>query len=576
MPDKLKTLRNSAVELLAIAVCSLFPKTKLVSGEATSLGFYYDFFLPEPISSEQLPFIEERMRDFMRRDLPFKTMEMMRKNAIELFRHHGQDLKAVLLKAEVETLVHVCQIENFYDLGYPPFVETTKQIGVFKLLDISPLTVSLPGRPNLSLTRIQGTVFPDQTSLKQFLKMSEAAKLRDHRKIGKEMGLFTAFDDTCPGCWSWYPKGTIIRELLLDWWRHEHQQQKYQQVSTPNLLMPHVLDNIHPPFLCFEPEGQSYDLSPTKAPLHAMIFKSKLHPYKELPIRYCEHGQVYDHSKEKHLWGLLRSRVFTTDSASIFCTQEQVLNELISSLQFIDKTFKIFEFETHWHLIAQNQNSLGISKKRWEESQNSLVKALKMCGFNYTLEDEGQALYGPTIEVRFNDALGREWKGPHVYIDLHHPEKFGLHYQGQDNRMHVPVMVGRSMFGSLERLIAILIEHYAGKLPLWLAPEQVRVITATDKNVTYAAQVYSQIEKAGLRVHMDTRKENIGAKVHEAENERVPYVIVIGDKEEKNRTIAVHRHLQEGTQEEIALENFLEQLNSEVLKRNGPVKKTEK
>lgn len=563
MADSLKILRHSAAELLAVAICSLFPKAQLVSGEATALGFYYDFFFPEPISAEQFPFIEERMRDFMRQKLPIKVMEMMRKNAMELFKHHGQDLKVALLKANVETLVHVCQIGQFYDLSYPPFAETTKQIGVIKLLDITPLTVSLPGRPNLPLTRIQGTAFPDTASLKQFLKMTEAAKECDHRLIGKEMGLFAAFDETCPGCWSWLPKGTIIREILLDWWRQEHHRQKYQIVSTPNFVKPHVLDKAHLPVLSFEPDGQSYLACPSKALLHALIFKSKLHSYKELPIRTCEYGEFFDQGKEGHLWGMLRARSFTADSAYTFCTSTQVLNELISSLQFIDKSFKIFGFEAHWHLITKSHDSKGFAKK-WDESQESLVKALKMCGFDYTLDKEGKAHYGPTVEVRFTDALGRKWKGPYLYIDLYHPEKFGLHYQGQDDRMHAPVMVGRSMFGSIERLMALLVEHYIGKLPLWLAPEQVRIIPMADKNAEYAAQAFCAVEQAGFRASVDYRKENLGAKVHAAESERVPYIIVVGDKEEKNKTITLRRYLQEGSQDGIVLEKFLEQLTLEV------------
>lgn len=559
MTDTLKILRHSAVELLAAAVCSLFPKVQLVSGEATSLGFYYDFFFPEPISAEQLPFIEDRMRDFIRQGLSIKVMEMMRKNVIELFKHHHQDLKAVLLKANVETLVHVVQIGHFYDLGYPSMVETTQQIGVIKLLDISSLTLSLPGRPNLALTRIQGTAFPDNISLKQFLKRAETAKQRDHRTLGKEMHLFTTFDETCPGCFSWLPKGAVIREILLDWWRQEHRRQKYQIVSTAKLIKPSILDSERLSLVRFEPEGPSYSLSPPKALLHSLIFKSKLHSYRELPVRTCEYDEFYEQGREAHLWGLMSARSFTADSAFVFCTREQVLNELISSLQFIDKTFKIFGFEGHWHLIVKNQDARGA--KSWDASQDSLVKALVMCGFNYTIDKDGKALYGPRLEMRFTDALGRSWKGPYVYIDHHHPKKFGLRYQGQDDQMHSPMMIGRSMFGSLERLTAILVEHYAGELPLWLAPEQVRVIPVGDKQCEYAAQVHAQIEQAGFRTSIDYRKGNLGAKVHAAESERVPYMIAVGDKEEKNKTIALRRYLKEEVQEGMALETFLEQMS---------------
>ncbi len=560
MSNTLKILRHSASELLALAVSSLFPKVQLVSGEATSLGFYYDFFLSESIDVNQLPFIEERMRDFMRQDLPIKVMEMMRKNAIELFKHHHQNLKVALLKANVETLVHICQIGHFYDLGYPPFVKTTKQMGAIKLINIDHIPVSLPGHPSLTLTRIQGTAFPDQASLKQFLKKAEEAKHRDHRLLGKEMHLFTTFDETCPGCWSWYPKGALIREILLDWWRNEHRSQKYQPVATPNLMKPNAADSQS---LLVNFDNKPFSLCSTKAPSHALLFKSKLHSYRNLPIRYCECSEFYDPIKETHLWGLLRARAFTTDSVYAFCTLDQVLNELTSSLQFIEKIFRMFNFETHWHLISRNSGSMG-SLIKWDESLDSIIKALKRCNLKYTLNGEGKALYGPKAEMYFTDSLGREWKGPYIYIDLYHPEKFGLHYQGSDDCMHVPVMIGRSMFGSIERLIAILVEHYAGVLPLWLAPEQVRVIPVTDKSMEYAAQVFNELEQSSFRASIDNRKENLGAKVHAAEKEKVPYLIVIGEKEEKNKTITLRRFLNEEVQEGIKLGQFLEQLSSEV------------
>lgn len=561
MTDALRTLRHTAAELLAISVSSLFPKAQLVSGEATSLGFYYDFFFPETITVEQLPFIEERMRDFIRQRLPIKIMEMMRKNAVELFKHHRQDLKVALLKENMETLVHVCQIGQFYDLAYPPFVETTQEIGAIKLTEVHSFVASLPGRPNLTLTRIQGTAFPDSSSLKQFLKLTEGAKERDHRLLGKAMGLFTVFEDACPGCWSWSPKGTILRETLFDWWRLEHQKQGYQLVSTSNVFRPAKIDTKT--FLRFDSQGTSYLISSTKAPGHALTFKSKLHSYRELPIRYCELDVFYEQEKEVHLWGLLRARSYWADSAFIFCRPEQVLEELISSLQFIERTFKIFGFETHWHLIGKNSNSKKVSRN-WDDSQESLLKALAECGLSHTLEKDEKASYGPILEMRFSDAFGRKWKGSYVYIDLHHRSKYALHYQELNGQMAPPVMIGRAMFGSLERLIAILIEHYAGELPVWLMPEQVRVIPVTDKQSDYAKQVYSQIKRAGFRLGIDYRKENLGVKIHASETEKVPYLVVVGDKEEKSKTISLRRHGHKEALEGMALEDFLSQLHDEV------------
>ena len=454
MQDPNYTIKNSACRLLAISVQSLFPKAQLVSGEVTDLGFYYDFFFPEPITEEQIPFIEERMRDFMRQDVPIKNLEMVRKNAIELFKYHRQDLKTVLLKGNVETLVHVCQIGQFYDLGYPPFVPSTKQIGVVKLLEIHPLKLSLPGRPNLALTRIRGTAFPDAKSLKNFLRASEEAKKRDHRQLGKKLQLFSLEEGFCPGCWFWLPKGAFLKETLMDAWKNEQQRQKVQLVFTPNLIQDPTRDGTT---LQFEPQGVEYSISCTKAPMHAALFNSKLHSYRELPVRYGEISEMYDQGKEAHQWGLLRARSFTIDQVYIFCSQEQLLQELISSLQFIDKTVKIFAFEVHWNLVIKSPNSKE-SKSKWEESQAHLIKALKACGFSYSLDNEGKAPYGPVIEAHLKDALGRTWKGPSVYIDIYHRDKIGLRYQGADDQMHAPFMIGRSLFGSLERFIALLIE----------------------------------------------------------------------------------------------------------------------
>lgn len=555
MNKTLKILRHSASHLLAVAVNSLFPKAQLVSGEETSLGFYYDFFFPEPIHAEQLSVIEERMRDFIRQDLPIKMMEMMRKNAIEFFKHHQHELKVLLLKSNVETLVHVCQIGQFYDLGNPPFVQTTKQIGVIKLLDINTFNISLPGRPNITLTRIQGIAFPDNSSLKQFLKKAEAAKAVDHRVLGKKMQLFTHFEQTCSGCWTWLPKGMVLRNLLLDWWYREHRLQKYQLVSTPFSINSDMLQKAENRKF----EDRSSGLIPIKAPLHALLFKSQLHSYKELPIRTCEFSEFCETEKESHLWGLFRCRVFNADCGYIFCLKDQVLPELISSLQFIEKNFKMLGFETHWYLIAKNTSFKG-SAKKWNESQDILTQAMSLCHLDFIHDTEENVSYGPRVELRVKDALGREWKGPYVYIDLSHPEKFGLHYQGQEDRMHPPVMIGRSIFGSLERLTALLIEHYAGVLPLWLAPEQIRVIPVGERNIEYAVAIQEKLEEAGFRVRIEKRDENLGAKIHSAKDERIPYIVVVGAKEEENKTISLRRHLQEDVQEELQLETLLEQL----------------
>lgn len=567
LKPNLKLLRHSAVELLAIAVCTLFPKAQLISGEETTLGFYYDFFFPEPLLADQLSIIEERMRDLIRQDLPIKKMEMTKRSALELFKYHKQDLKTILLKGHAETLVSICQIGQFYDWAESPFVDTTKQIGVIKLLRSTLSSISLPGRSKVPVTRIEGIVFAEQKSLKQFLKRIEAAQTVDHRLLGQEMRLFTECqEESWPGCWMFLPKGTLLRRIFIDWWHREQQIHKYQEVFTPSLVKRKSPSQLS---MSVDLAGFCYPLAATKAPFHALLFKSKQPSYQELPIRYSEYSEVYDPCKESQLWGLLRPRIFTLDQAFLFCTHDQVLTELISSLQFIDENFKILGFETQWHMIGKNPSSVG-SARKWDESQDILKQAITRCGLSCapeneeSLSDEEGVSYGPRVELHFKDALGRSWKGPYLSIDVYHPEKFGLCYEAEEARLLPPLMIQRSIFGSIERLIAIMIEHYAGILPLWLTPEQVRIIPVGEKNAVFAREVKSDLEQAGFRASIEYSQESLGARVHAAEKEKVPFTLVVGDKEEKNKTFSLRKYAQQDVQESISLGSFLELLKEEI------------
>jgi threonyl-tRNA synthetase len=454
MDHSLETIRQTLANLLAIAISTLFPKVQLVSGEATEIGFFYDFNFNESLTVSQLSLVEERIHDLMRQELPIKEMEMMRKNAMELFKHHKQDLKVALLKTSDEDFVNVCQIGPYYDLSNAPLSDSTKKRGVFKLLSIKTYKRSLPGRQNLTLTRISGTAFHDTADLKEFLKVVEAAKEFDHRTVVKDMGLLTTLEETCPGCWSWLPKGALLRDILLDWAKAESAKQRFQPVVTSNLLRSKYLSF---PEIAFSGED-SYPLAADKTLQHAAVFKSKDRLSSELPFGLYEVGQFFDDYRRTDEYGLLKARTYSADAATLFCESDQLDKELISSLQFINKVVNIFGFEAHWILTVKSRNVQSTSRK-WKEAENSLVNAMKASGIDYALDNDEKAYYGPSVEVRISDALGRQWAFSYVSIDIYHPEKLGLYYQTQDKEALAPSMVSRSLFGSLERLVALLIEN---------------------------------------------------------------------------------------------------------------------
>lgn len=571
MPSPLQKIRQSAAELLAMAVCDLFPGALLVEGDATDIGFYYDFIVEQPLDERGIPLIEERIRSLIKAALPFKVTEMMRKNAIEFFRFHDQDIKAEMLSQSDSTLVTVVKIGEFHDLCDGEVVALSNEVGAFKLLEIAPATLPLPDGESLEVVRIQGTAFDNPQTLKKFLKLAESAKRRDHRTLGKEMGLFTTFDDAATGAWFWLPKGIFLKEQLLSLLRSSHAAQHVQLLSTPRFVKPSLLKkggrcqlpaevaNIFPSFSI---EGADYVATPTISPLHALVFKGKLRSYRELPVRYAESAEVYTLGKEARLWGMLRARAYTVDMTHIFCSKEQVYDEMISSLQFIDKTVKIFGFEHHWYLVPPGKKYCGTAES-WGKCLELMGKALNECGMDYTRDEEGNGFYGPRAEMRLVDALGREWKGPYVGIDFNLPAKMGLRYQGADDEMHVPMMIVRSLFGSLERFVAILVEHYGGLFPLWLAPEQVRVIPVGEKNVEGARQVLAKVQQEGLRATIDCSSGGLGSKIHAAEVEKVPYMLIVGEKEEKSGLITVRSCNRSGTNSGMSLETFLTQMKQE-------------
>lgn len=561
MSSPLFALRQSTAEVLAYTFSQLFPEALLVDCEITETGFYYDFSMKQTLTDEVIPLLEERMRCCIKEGVEIGCMEMMRENAVSYFSHLKQPYLVEQLQESREKIVRVVKIGEFVDLCPIEPLSNTNEIGAFKILHFELSKVR-----RLPVLRIHGTAFPDKMALKKFLKRLDALKGCDHQILGKEMQLFEAVDETSPGCWLWLPKGTLLRNLLQKWWGEQHSLSEYQPITTPSFVEVPLLKKIYSRYLpyqeCFFPEiefdGKECFLNPPQELMHALAFKCR--SSGELPVRYVEWGEILHDVKNSSFWGLFRSRSTQTDTVSIFCSASQLYDELISSLLLIDKTVRMFGFGHHWYLRSKGRKFAG-TLKQWDHVQSIMVKALDDCTIDYSLDKGNPAFYGPQIEVRITDAIGREWSGPRLGVDFNLPEKLGIYCQNQNEVTHAPTMITRSIFGSLERFIAILIEHYAGVLPFWLSPEQVRILPVSEKNAGYAEDVCAKCLQAGLRAKIDRRKESLGTKVHAAEQEKIPYYVIVGEKEEKTGSITIRKYNQNA--EKMELSSFLSSLLAE-------------
>ncbi|MGM0440407.1 MAG: threonine--tRNA ligase [Chlamydiota bacterium] len=543
----LSALRLSAAEIMAAAVLELFPGVLLVGGEVSDLGFYYDFIFPQPFRESYLKLIDEKLRSIVKEQRPIVVAEMMRDNIIQYFHDHGQEVRAEILEAVHDQVVEVFRMGDFIDVCPAPYLSDTKALSAFELQRFAEATIALPHGDEIKVTRLSGTAFHDKAALKKFLKTLEMAKKRDHRKLGRELELFGTHEAAGSGFWFWYPKGSTIRNMLVKWWEDEHAKQGYRWLNTPEIVKYSLLkearffdwpEGERTIFPSFDLEGREYVATPLKAPLHALAFKSGLHSYREFPIRYAEFSNIYYNYKSSQQRGMLKGRSYYADVAHVFCTPDQVGEEVISSLQFIDKTIKIFGFEYKFYLAARGRSYAG-TQSQWKEYEGLFADALSSLGFDYEISEHPHAFFGPLVFVCFKDALGREWDGPQVGIDFNHPECLGLRYQGSDGDMHAPMMLTRAMFGSLERYIAILLEHYAGVFPLWLAPEQVRLLPVADQHLSYLEEVRKCCQDHGIRVTVDGRSEKLSTKVRAAQCDKVPYTLVIGDEEKQRKEVAV-------------------------------------
>jgi threonyl-tRNA synthetase len=566
----LDILRHSCAHVMAEAVKALFPDVKVAIGPSTETGFYYDFDRDESFTDEHLTLIENKMREIISAKLPFIRSTMKIEEAKEFFRNKGEIYKLEILEElekQGEREVSLYMQGGFVDLCRGPHIPHTGYIKAFKLLSVAGAYWRGDER-NKMLQRIYGTAFFDEESLEKFLKHLEEAKERDHRKLGKELDLFSISDEVGPGLVIYHPNGAMLRYLLEDFERKEHLKRGYQMVIGPQIMRLELwkksghYDNYRENMYFTEVEGQVFGIKPMNCIAHIMVYKSKVRSYRDLPLRYFELGTVHRHERSGVLHGLLRVRCFTQDDAHIFCRPDQVQDEIANVLKFVDDVMGIFGFSYEIELSTRPEKSLG-SDEIWELATNALKDSLEKLGKSYVINEGDGAFYGPKIDIKLKDALDRKWQCATIQCDFNLPERFDLAYIGEDNKKHRPVMLHRVILGSIERFISILIEHYKGAFPVWLAPVQVMVVNITDKQLEYAKKVVDELRNNDIRVEEDFRNEKLGFKIREAQLRKIPYVIIIGDNEMATSTIT-YRGRDKEEKKGIALSEFLDMIKEKV------------
>lgn len=548
--ESLEILRHSLAHIMAQALKELYgdENVHLGIGPTTEHGFYYDVEVEgKRLTEDDLPVIEEKMKEIIKRDCSIKRYELPRAEALDLFEKKREIYKIDIIKHQIpeNEPISVYQQCEFIDLCRGPHIPSTGEAGAFKLISLAgAYWRGKEGNPMLQ--RIYGVAFWKEKELKKHLNMLEEAKKRDHRKLGRELELFLITEDVGGGLALWLPKGAVIRNLIETEWKKEHTKRGYQLVYTPHVgkqqlwkTSGHVdfyRENMFPEMMI---EEEGYFVKPMNCPFHVEIYKSKQRSYKELPIRLAELGTVYRYERSGVLHGLMRVRGFTQDDAHIICREDQVEKEIKDVLNLVLDTLKSYGFdEFQVFLSTRPEKSVG-EDRMWEVATNSLKKAIEGVGLDYEIDEGGGAFYGPKIDVKIKDAIGRMWQCSTVQFDFNLPERFDMYYIGEDNKKHRPYMIHRAIFGSIERFIGVLLEHYAGLLPLWLAPVQVKIIPIADSHIEYGRKVKQKLEEEGLRVEIDERNERMNKKIRDAELQKIPYMLIVGDKEAANETISV-------------------------------------
>jgi threonyl-tRNA synthetase len=565
-----ETYRHSASHVMAQAVKRLFPGAKLAIGPAIEDGFYYDFD-HRPFTPEDLEKIEAEMKKIIAEDLPIRREELSKEEAAKLFEKRGESYKIELLKDIADETVAVYHQGEFADLCRGPHLPFTKCLGAFKLLSASG-AYWRGDEHNPMLQRVYGTAFPTQEELEDYLKRLEEAQKRDHRKLGRELDLFSTHDLIGPGLVLWHPKGALVREIIEDFWRKEHRRHGYQLVFTPHIGRANLWqtsghlgfykDSMYAPM---EIEGDPYYIKPMNCPFHIFIYKSALRSYRDLPMRYCELGTVYRYERSGTLSGMLRVRGFTQDDAHIICTPEQLQDEVgkvVDFVLFMIHTFGYEDISIRLSVRGTEKEYMG-TDEQWQQAEATLETVLKERNLTYQ-RDEGEAVfYGPKIDIKLRDAIGREWQGPTVQFDFNLPSRFGMEYVGINGERVQPFMVHRALLGSLERFFAGLVEHYAGAFPMWLAPVQVRIIPIADRHQEYGKKLLAELLANDVRAELDDRRETMGNKIRQAQNEKIPYMLIVGDREMENNAVAV-RHRSEGDKGAQPFADFLVSLLPEL------------
>lgn len=563
--------RHTSSHILAQAVKKIWPEAKLAIGPAIDNGFYYDIDMEYRITEQDLLKIQKEMKKIIQANYPIERFELPRKEAIEFEKKSGEDYKVELIEDLPEgEVISFYRQGDFVDLCAGPHMDSTGQIRAIKLTSVAG-AYWRGNEKNKMLQRIYGTSFPSQAELDEYLAKIEEAKKRDHRKIGKEMDLFALYDEG-PGFPFFMPKGMTLRNQLENFWREEHAKRGYEEIKTPLILneqlwrtsghWDHYKDNMY----FTKIDDDDYAIKPMNCPGSMLAYKRKMHSYRDLPIRLAEMGQVHRHELSGALHGLMRVRTFTQDDAHIFMLPEQVKDEILGVVNFIDDVYTLFGFKYHVELSTRPEDSMGTDEE-WNMSETALKEAIEAKGIPYLINEGDGAFYGPKLDFHLEDSLGRTWQCGTIQLDMQMPQRFDLTYVGSDNKKHRPVMIHRVIFGSIERFIGIIIEHFAGKFPLWLAPVQVKILTVAEAFTGYAEDVAKKLEEAGLRVETDLRNEKIGYKLREARNQRVNYILIIGEREEEANTVTV-RSAKIGELGAMKVDELCQKLTREVLNKD--------
>ncbi len=571
--ERLERLRHSASHIMAEAVLSIFPDAKLGIGPPIDTGFYYDFDLPRSLTLDDLKVIEERMRQSISGDQPFVQQEASKEEARRLFAQ--QPYKLELIEEIADEKVSTYRHGDFLDLCAGPHVASTGQVRAFKLTSVAGAYWRGDERRPM-LQRIYGALFETEEELADHLHRLEEAQRRDHRRLGRELDLFSFHEEFGPGLVYWHPKGGRIRTIIEDLWRQEHYKAGYEIVYTPHLGKAALWDvsghldfyreNMYAPM---DVDGQEYFVRPMNCPFHIEIYKSAVRSYRDLPMRLAELGTVYRYERSGVLHGLLRLRGFTQDDAHIFCRPDQLEEEVIRAVDFGIHYLRLFGFKDYLLCLSTRPDKYVGSIEEWDRATEALQHAVQASGMSYELDEGGGVFYGPKIDIHVRDPIGRTWQLTTVQFDFNLPERFDLAFIGQDGREHRPYMVHRALLGSLERFLGVLIEHYAGAFPLWLAPVQVMLVPIADRHLEHARSVAFELEAAGLRVEVDERSERMQAKIRDAQLQKVPYMLVVGDKEVEAQAVAVR--LRSGQDlGSMALSAFLSRAMDEVRQRRAP------